>query len=63
MPQGELRNKQGTYHTANDVCYDMTARENGAASDVYEMRLSRATLKLNAGEFAPASRVHLGYEP
>ena len=53
MPQGELRNKQGTYHTANDVCYDMTARENGAASDVYEMRLSHATLKLNAGEFAP----------
>ena len=31
----------------------MTARENGAASDVYEMRLSHATLKLNAGEFAP----------
>ena len=54
MPQGELREKQRTYHTANDVCYDTTARENGAASDVYEMRLSRATLKLNAGEFAPA---------
>ena len=38
----------------------MTARGNGAASDVYEMRLSRATLKLNAGEFAPATPMKVG---